>query len=108
MNFIVDSYNQSLNQKFQDYLDALLRGEISLAELINIIGKIDGTLASLLASLNFPEEEFTSLLEEYNISPGGILKQEQLEPVSLIPGVEYERYGYNRKGATVSYERKVP
>lgn len=108
LNFIVDSYNQSLNQKFQDYLDALLRGEISLAELINIIGKIDETLASLLASLNFPEEEFTSLLEEYNISPGGILKQEQLEPVSLIPGVEYERYGYNRKGATVSYERKVP
>lgn len=108
LSFIIDNYNQSLNQKFQDYLDALLRGEISLSELISIIGDIDSTLASLLASLNFEEEEYLSLLEEYNISPGGIPEQEQQEQVSLIPGVEYERYGYNRKGATVSYERKVP
>lgn len=108
LSFIVDNYNQSLNQKFQDYLDALLRGEISLSELISIIGDIDSTLANFLASLNFPEEEYLSLLEEYNISPGGIPEQEQQEQVSLIPGVEYERYGYNRKGATVSYERKVP
>lgn len=108
LNFIVDNYNQSLNQKFQDYLDALLRGEISLSELISIVGNIDNTLAKLLASLNFPEEEFVSLLEEYNISPEETTQQEEQEQVSLISGAEYERYGYNRKGATVSYERKVP